>query len=289
MKKILLIFIFIFVITSCQKTSSLDWDTSSRSVSETVSILSFNIQIFGISKMSKPEIVDILVDIVQRFDLIAIQEVRDSSGNSVVQFMSLLDKKYKHVLGPREGRSSSKEQYWFIYDSTKFRVLNYNTYPDLSDTFERRPKAVYFEHVNGIFDFVVINKHVAPGDALREISYTPKLFDYYYDLFGDPDIILLGDLNADGSYFKESLLVNIFPEDRYKIIIDNSLNTTVAASQNTYDRIIVSKTMFEDFQGDYGVFLFEEYYDFSQLSIEPKHISDHYPVWARFYIDRDTD
>jgi len=263
--------------------------TTSKSFTEEISLLSFNIQIFGQSKMANKTVVDILVDIISKYDIIAIQEVRDASGQSVINFMKLLDPKYDYILGPREGRSSSKEQYWFIYDKTKLRVIDSAVYPDLTDAFERRPKAVYFEHVNNIFDFVVINKHVAPGDALKEISYTPKLFNYFYNLFKDPDIILVGDLNADGSYFNERLLTQIFPQNDFLVVIDNSLNTTVAASQNTYDRIIISKTVFEDFTGNYGVYIFEEYYDFSKLNIQSKHISDHYPIWATFYINKDTD
>jgi len=269
-------------------TQPIQYTTSSMATDE-LSILSFNIQIFGLSKMANAEVVNILVDIITQYDLIAIQEVRDASGQSVINFMNLLPSKYKHVLGPREGRSSSKEQYWFIYDSAKLRVINYATYPDLLDTFERRPKAVYFEHINSIFDFVVINKHVSPRDALREITYIPKLVKYFSSLFNDPDIIIVGDLNADGSYFNEKLLSVIFPENEYLIVIDNSLNTTVAASQNTYDRIIITQSAFEDFTGKYGVYVFENFYDFSTLNIKPNQISDHYPVWAKFYINKDTD
>ena len=90
--------------------------TGANTQDDTISILSFNIQIFGKSKMNKPEVVEVLTDIINKFDLIAIQEVRDSSGSSVKYFMSKLDDKYSYYLGPREGRSSSKEQYLIIYN-----------------------------------------------------------------------------------------------------------------------------------------------------------------------------
>jgi endonuclease/exonuclease/phosphatase family metal-dependent hydrolase len=254
-----------------------------------ISLLSFNIQIFGLSKISNKEVVNVLVDIISKYDLIAIQEVRDSSGQAVVDFMKLLDSRYSYFLGPREGRSSSKEQYWFIYDKTKLKIISQATYPDLLNTFERRPEAVYFEYVDGGFDFILINKHVSPGDALKEISYIPKLFDYFYDLFKDPDIIIVGDFNADGNYFDESILTQIFPVNMFSIIIDNSIDTTIGLGNNTYDRIIISSSSVEDFTGKYGVYIFEDYYDFSTLGIQSKQVSDHYPVWATFYIGKDTD
>jgi hypothetical protein len=78
--------------------------------SERIRICTFNIQIFGVSKMSKPEVAGMLADIVSRFDLTAVQEVRSAGTEPVERFMALLPERYGHVLGPREGRSSSKEQ-----------------------------------------------------------------------------------------------------------------------------------------------------------------------------------
>jgi len=270
-------------------TQPVEYTTGVSDNIDKISLLSFNIQIFGTSKMSNKNVVYTLIDIISKYDIIAIQEVRDSSGQAVIEFMKLLDPKYAYYLGPREGRSSSKEQYWFIYDKTKLKIINQATYPDISNIFERRPEGVYFQHINGLFDFVLINKHVAPSDALKEISYIPNLFDYFYNLFKDTDIIVVGDFNADGSYFNENILSQIFPVDKFSIIIDNSLDTTVADSNNTYDRIIISNSLLEDFTGKYGVYMFENYYNFVELAIQPKQISDHYPVWAIFYINKDTD
>ncbi|MDR3337918.1 MAG: hypothetical protein LBT16_12025 [Treponema sp.] len=82
----------------------------------TIRIASFNIQSFGASKMAKEEVVRILTDIVGRSDITAIQEVRSAAVDPVEKLMGLLPEKYACILGGREGRSSSKEQYWVIYD-----------------------------------------------------------------------------------------------------------------------------------------------------------------------------
>jgi deoxyribonuclease-1-like protein len=250
---------------------------------QTIKIMSFNIQTFGVTKMSRPEAVTILVDLVSQADIIAVQEVRSVRIDPVERFMALLPDKYGYVIGPREGRSSSKEQYWVIYDAEKFTVLQYDSWPDTEDIFERSPFSVYFK-TSGAFDFTLIDNHIRPSDAENEIRALPAVVTYYVDLWNDPDVLVLGDFNADGRYFDKTLLYSIFPEDKYKIIFTDE-DTTVAASHNTYDRFIITSSASNYFTGNFGVIRFDEVYDFSGYSIRPSQVSDHYPIWAEFYVD----
>jgi endonuclease/exonuclease/phosphatase family metal-dependent hydrolase len=255
---------------------------------ETVKICSFNIQIFGVSKMAKNEVTEILSSIISTMDITAVQEVRSLSPEPVEQFMALLPERYSCVLGPREGRSASKEQYWVIYDTEKFTLLEALTYPDEDDVFERNPLGVYMRSVKG-FDFILIDNHLQPGGAEKEILKLPDVVSYFRDYWGEEDVLVTGDFNADGSYYDESLLEAVFPAEGYEIIITNDFDTTVAASDNTYDRFIITESAREDFTGNRGVLRFDEEYDFSLYSIKPREVSDHYPVWAEFYTERDSD
>jgi hypothetical protein len=45
----------------------------------------------------------------------------------------------------------------------------------------------------------------------------------------------------------------------------------------------------DDFAGEKGVFRFDQLYDFHALHIKPKAVSDHYPIWAKFYTNKDRD
>jgi endonuclease/exonuclease/phosphatase family metal-dependent hydrolase len=255
---------------------------------ETIKIFTFNIQVFGQSKMAKPEVVKILVDIISQSDLTAVQEVRSVDPAPVRQFMDLLPPYYSYVLGPREGRSSSKEQYWIIYDSRKMEVKDSNTWDDPDDIFERNPLGVYVQ-TKGKFNFVLINNHIQPAAAGKEISAIPQIVDYFRGLWNERDILIVGDFNADGSYYNENFLESVFDAENYTIILTNEYDTTVGRNTYTYDRFIITKTAREDFTGNFGVIRFDELYDFSNLSIEPREVSDHYPVWAEFYLNRDTD
>ncbi len=72
-------------------------------------------------------------------------------------------------------------------------------------------------------------------------------------------------------------------------MITNSTDTTVAVSDNTYDRIVTTLSMNEDFKGTVGVYRFDTFYDFSSPTLEPKNVSDHYPVWGEFFANKDSD
>ena len=46
-----------------------------------IKVASFNIQIFGQSKINKPDVMDMLSRIIKRYDVVAIQEVRSKEQN----------------------------------------------------------------------------------------------------------------------------------------------------------------------------------------------------------------
>lgn len=83
----------------------------------------FNVQSLGSTKMSRPDFVSILVKILARYDVVSIQEIKDSTGLKVmVNLVSSLNKfvqgtgvKYDFVISPRLGSGSYKEQLAFLY------------------------------------------------------------------------------------------------------------------------------------------------------------------------------
>jgi hypothetical protein len=81
---------------------------------------------FGPSKAGNPEVIAIIAEIIRRFDIVAVQEIRDSTGEAVVTLRTAVNAtgaRYEYVIGPREGRTSSKEQYAFFYNTSTIAVL----------------------------------------------------------------------------------------------------------------------------------------------------------------------
>jgi endonuclease/exonuclease/phosphatase family metal-dependent hydrolase len=81
------------------------------------------------------------------------------------------------------------------------------------------------------------------------------------------DTILIGDLNADGSYYDEEQITHFTD---WHWIIPNNADTTVATSNNTYDRIIVNNQAYDNVI-DYGI-----------MDTVSKSQSDHYLIYAIF-------
>ncbi len=96
----------------------------------------------------------------------------------------------------------------------------------------------------------------------------------------------MGDLNSDCNYFKEDGQSPLKTSDYYWVI-NNSVDTTTKSTDCTYDRIIITNPAKTDFTGDSGVFRFDTAYNLSYDSTVA--ISDHYPVYASFWSNRDTD
>ena len=108
--------------------------------------------------------------------------------------------------------------------------------------------------------------------------------------FSEPDVICLGDYNADNPrYYDEALLDDVFPDSECVIVIPDTADTTVAGNPYTYDRIVLTTAAREDFTGRWGVDEFDKTESFAAFGIEARQVSDHYPVWAEFYVDRDSD
>lgn len=123
---------------SCIPPTSLP-DSPPARPSEEITIASFNIQVFGQTKASKPEVIEILADIIRRYEIVAIQEIRDVAETAILVLLDKVNETgptpdYAVVTGPRVGRTSSKEQYAFMYDTAVLELLpGLYTYDDDGD------------------------------------------------------------------------------------------------------------------------------------------------------------
>jgi endonuclease/exonuclease/phosphatase family metal-dependent hydrolase len=257
--------------------------SASLSATETIKVASFNIQVFGTAKASDPFIMDILSRTIAEFDIVAIQEIRDDSGSAIIDLENAVDSlgsDYDVILGPRLGRTTMKEQYAFIYRTSKINYFESYTYDDSSlDLFHREPFIGSFSLVGGNFDFVLVTVHTDPDEATEEIDSLPLVMEDVEAHFpGEQDIILLGDLNADGTYFDEEDMSIPLRDDEYIWLITNDMDTNVATSSRTYDRIIKTVDFDNNYSTSADVFRFDQVFNLTQAEAES--VSDHYPVWA---------
>ena len=254
-----------------------------------IRIASFNIQVFGESKRSKPQVMEILSKSARNFDIMLVQELRDSTETTLPfyleQINSLPGPDYLAVSSPRLGRTSSKENYAYVYNPEKLTLLANYTFADppgnsSPDIFQREPFIARFKSNNGSFDFVLIGIHTDPDEAVQEIDdLALTVGDARARFPGEDDFIILGDLNADCDYFDADEPVSI-KNSSFIWIIPDTADTTTRSTDCAYDRIILSESANESYAGEWGVFRFDLEYGLNQsLTLE---VSDHYPVWADF-------
>lgn len=263
--------------------------------SDVAKIATFNIKIFGETKMGKPEVVDVLVDTVLRYDLVAVQEIKDIDQTVPYDFLDALNSQsndtWSMVLSPRSGLQdddqSSQEQYAFYYNTSVFRSMdNGSLYNDsVNDSFQREPFIAQFEllDLNGTgtgFDLTLITVHTKPAEALNEINALPDVIDTYLaENTEESEVVVLGDFNAACSYVSSNELSNSpLADSNYTWLIENNVDTTVADGYCAYDRIVTNGDLGGRLVGTSGV---DRLYDDSD-------ISDHYPVWFDLLRTSDT-
>lgn len=240
------------------------------------SIGSFNIQFLKPKKIKQPMVLETIIKIIKRFDIIAIQELQDENYFVISKISKEIHDEYNYIVGPKVGYSKRyKEQYAFFYRTQNVKYVKKYTYEDKLDEFSREPLIVHFKVKET--DLVILNIHTPPKFATREIKKLPQVINDAYTKYKIPYIITLGDFNADCSYYKEKKYKETFPENAYIWAIDNDLDTTVKHTVCTYDRIVLTKNMKPMFVSS-GVFKFNKILDI------PYHkavqVSDHFPVWV---------
>jgi len=253
-----------------------------------IRIASFNIQVFGKAKLAKPEVMEILAETIRRFDLVAIQEIRDRADDILPRFIDLINstgRRYSHVIGPRLGRTDSKEQYAFIFDTQTLEIDRNSVYTvgDPDDLIHRDPFVASFRARGAppdqAFTFTLIDVHTDPDEvnthhAGNEIDALAQVYRAVQnDGRGEDDIILLGDLNADERHFG---LLKSLPNITWVI----SGVTTNTKGTHTYDNILFDRAATTEFTGRAGVFDLIRQFNLSQD--QALQVSDHFPVWAEF-------
>ena len=250
---------------------------------DTIAVGSFNIQVLGESKLQKPKVMQVLAQIVRRFDVIAIQELRAKEQDIIPRFLDLINgdgSRYDFIIGPRLGRTASKEQYVYLYDTSRIEVLPGSVYTadDPQDFLHREPLVATFRvrsaRTANPFTFTLINIHTDPDEVQWEVDALDDVFvRVQRDRIREDDVIMLGDFNA--SEYRLGQLGQL-PGMAWAIA-GQSTNTKGTES---YDNILFDQRSTVEFTGRAGVVNVREEYGLSME--EALDVSDHLPIWATF-------
>ena len=266
-----------------------------RKVDENIIIATWNIQKFGKTKDKRT--IQYIADIIERFDIIAIQELQ-SDLVGLKELINILPGNYSFLVSEPIG---NHERFAFIYD--KRTVINsglvsnivFNNPGNNHDRYflSRLPYCASFKA--GRFDFTIITVHIFYGDSknqnLREeeikflVEHIDKLSKDETKTF-DRDIFVIGDFNINkyGDKFFNALVSKNFQMPGKMKNIKTNYN-----QNKTFDKISwVDRNSF-CFNNKcnvlpYGNVLYQEL----EINERKKIISDHLPLWAEFSINKLT-
>lgn len=249
----------------------------------TIRIASFNIQVFGTTKARKPEVTNVLASVVRRFDVVSIQELRTTDETVMENFVSLINssgRSYKYVIGPRLGRTVSKEQYVFVYDAARIDVdpQSIMTVPDPQDYLHREPTIARFQARSSStqpgFSFILANIHTDPDETDTELDALGDVFvSLQQNGWQEDDVILLGDLNVS---YREFGKLGQVPNIAYTV----QGQPTNTRGTKSYDNIVFDRLATTEFTGAAGILDLQR--EFSLTMDQAIEVSDHLPIWAEF-------
>ncbi|XP_058514345.1 deoxyribonuclease-1-like 1 isoform X2 [Ochotona princeps] len=223
---------------------------------ETFRICAFNTHRLTLVKIAQVEVMDTLVRIVARCDIMVLQEVVDPSDHAVALLLRELNR------------------------SHKTQVLDSYVYHDQDDLFAREPFVAHFTLPSKVLpSLVLVPLHSTPKDVEKELT---ALYDAFLDAsqhWQNKDVILLGDFNADCASLAKKRLSKLLlrTEPGFHWVIADGEDTTVRASTHcTYDRIVLHGERCQSLVQSAAAFDFAS--NFQLTEEEALKISDHYPV-----------
>ena len=250
-----------------------------------------------------------ITEIIKRFDVIAVQEVK-ANIRALRDTLKLLGTNWSMILTDvNKGDSGNGERMAYLFDTRRVNLSGlacelvipnewYGRIDEgaLNEQFVRTPYAVSFRSLNSTF--ILVTLHIKYGkssaDRIRELKGIAKwLAEWAGDLNAyDQNLIALGDFNIDA---RGDLLDSTF--------LSEGLYVPPALQGPEVTRSIFNQTKYYDqiawFQNHRKLpnlslaFLNAGNYDFVPLALKNKnltklslswHISDHYPLWAEFAV-----
>uniref|UniRef100_A0A5K3F7E4 Deoxyribonuclease n=1 Tax=Mesocestoides corti TaxID=53468 RepID=A0A5K3F7E4_MESCO len=262
---------------------------------------SFNIQNFGVKKTRNPELMAVLGKIIRRYDAVFIHEIRDKSQSAFQALLNAVNgnertwsnaptgprgrfcgrkitRRYVGHVGPRYGRTASKEQVGLIYRPDKIELAGNYTMNGLDKAFERPPYCYLLSAKKDGFKFASLAVHIDPDVVFAEMETLYKVAPKCVAMAHTENLIILGDMNAGCGYLsnRKRELLSLRRDTTYKWLIGDDVDTTVAKSKCAYDRFICKGAEIIGRVSSAGVFNFLLAYNFTVE--KAKTISDHFPI-----------
>lgn len=250
-------------------------------------IASFNANPLDAGKLAQPARLAALVQLLRRFDVVALQNIQLPTVSPLIQLRDQLNvtggRYYELALGPESFTQGGKPISAFLYDRAMVEIDLAKVYwvEDPQGRLSDRPLAAAFRargpHASLAFTFNLVSIYIRPDRAREELPLVEEVYrTVRKNSAGEDDILLLGTFHADQER------VNQWAQ---------RLQLTWAAAPSASlsgtgifltDNILFPLPATVEYTGRSGmVDLVRELGLSGQEAME---LSDHWPIWAEFSV-----
>ena len=189
--------------------TALDGQVSRRQTEANLLVASWNIKEFGHTTQRLPEAYFYIAEILSRFDLVAVQEVKSTLKDLDI-VMRILGSKWDYIVNDiTEGVQGNSERSAYLYNTDRVKLSGLAgeivLWPELTgdspvQQLKRTPYATGFKA--GWKSFAMLNLHLHPGDEIEDLAFRKEevrlLLAALEEKIDQPwtrNIVLCGDFN----------------------------------------------------------------------------------------------
>lgn len=251
----------------------------------TLRIATFHINPLDEKKMAQPRVLARLVDLIRRFDIVAVQHVLAPNRNLLIRLLNELNaggRYYTFAIGPAEALSPSAPSSVFLFDRATVEIdpSTITLIEDPGNRIRHSPLVAAFRARGAdptqAFTFTLVNVHTSPDNVAAELELIDDIYETVRnDGRNEDDIIVLGDIGASTYHF------DLW---RRTLHITRAVANAPSTTRGTalLDNILFDDRATVEYTGRSQVLDVMRELDLSVQ--EAAEISDHLPVWAEFSV-----
>jgi len=252
----------------------------------TLVIASFNANPLDAKKLGQPARLAALVQLLRRFDLVALQNIQLETSTPLLQLRDQLNaaggRYYELALGPESFTPQGRPISVFFYDRAMVEIDLAKVYwvEDAQGRLSDRPLAALFRargpHPSQAFTFTLVSLYIRPDRTQEELPVIEQVYRSIRKNFpGEDDLLLVGTFHADRVRLNQWI-------QALQLTWAVPTSTSPSGEGIFSDNILFPLRATVEYTGRSGmVDLVREL----GLSVqEAMDLSDHCPIWAEFSI-----
>lgn len=254
----------------------------------TIRIAALNLAKFDETRLANPRAREILAQVINRFDLVAVQALTGANQALVLRLVELAStpqRQYDFALCDAVQNDATQQYAAFIFDRASIevdrqKVQEIRVSGPPAGRFLRKPLVGLFRTLGPdpaeAFTFCLISVDLDPDRASEELALLPDVYRGVRDnSWNEDDVILLGTLHTDAVQL-DAL------KDQLNVTAAIISTPTTTRGTQLADNILFNRRATSEYTGRSGVL--DLIREFGLSMPEALEISEHLPIWAEFSV-----